>query len=172
METLIDSMYRKRFGIAKSSSYYEQEYICDCGGKYHHIACCFKDNENVLSFGMNYFLNSSFGNRYMIHAEHDAIKKLPNNNSNKRKNINMLVLRFTKTNKLCMSRPCLQCLQYMLKLCPKKGYNIKNIYYSNNDGLIQKTTINKLLKENIHYSKSYYQKNYVTLEQYNNCEFL
>jgi cytidine deaminase len=171
MESLIYNMYRKRFGISKELTYFEQENICDCGGKYHHIACCFKDNDNILSFGINYFMNNSLGNKYMIHAEHDAIRKLPYNDK-RRKSINILVLRFTKTNKLCMSRPCLQCLQYMLKICPKKGYNVKNIYYSTNNGNIEKTKINKLMKENIHYSKSYYQKNFVTLPQYSgslNC---
>jgi cytidine deaminase len=85
---------------------------------------------------------NNIGKLYMIHAEHDAIIKLPY--TKKQISINLLVVRFTKNGKLCMSRPCNQCIQNMYKLAPKKGYIIKNIYYSTEDEKIQKTTLNKL----------------------------
>ena len=38
----------------------------------------------------------------------------------------------------------------------QKGYKIKNIYYSDNDGAIVKTTLNKLQNDDqIHYSRFY-----------------
>jgi hypothetical protein len=40
----------------------------------------------------------------------------------------------------------------------QKGYKINNIYYSDNDGAIVKTTLNKLKDDDqIHYSR-YYRK--------------
>ena len=39
----------------------------------------------------------------------------------------------------------------------KKGYKIQNIYYSDNDGNIIKTTLNSLKNEEHHYSRFYRQ---------------
>lgn len=97
---------------------------------------------NILSFGENYFLTNNIGKLYMIHAEHDAINNLPY--TKKKQNINLLVVRFTKNNKLCMSKPCEQCIKNIYKLAPKKGYNVKNIYYSTEDENITKTTLTRL----------------------------
>ena len=97
---------------------------------------------NILSYGQNYYTTNTIINN--IHAEHDAINKLPY--SRKQKNINILVLRFKKDKKLCMSRPCSLCIEKMLVLFPQKGYIIKDIYYSTNDEMIEKTTLSKLNK--------------------------
>jgi cytidine deaminase len=99
---------------------------------------------NILSFGQNYFLTNTIGNIYTIHAEHDAVNKLPY--TKKKKTINMLVVRFTKNNKLCMSKPCEQCIENIHKFAPKKGYIVKNIYYSTGNEEIKKTTLYKLKK--------------------------
>jgi cytidine deaminase len=97
---------------------------------------------NVLSFGQNHYVCNS--KTVTIHAEHDAINKLPY--KRKKENINMLVLRFTKNYKLCMSKPCDQCINNMVNLFPKKGYIIKDIYYSNTEGNIEKTTLKKIIQ--------------------------
>jgi deoxycytidylate deaminase len=96
----------------------------------------------ILSYGQNHFLTNKIGSIYTIHAEHDAINKLPY--SEKQTNINLLVVRFTKNNKLCMSKPCEQCIRNMIILSPRKNYNIKNVYYSLNDESIKKTTLTRL----------------------------
>jgi cytidine deaminase len=100
---------------------------------------------NILSFGENYFMTNNIGKLYMIHAEHDAINNLPY--TKKRQTINLLVVRFTKNNKLCMSKPCDKCIQNIYKLAPKKGYIVKNIYYSTEDENIEKTTLNRLRRQ-------------------------
>jgi cytidine deaminase len=95
-----------------------------------------------------------------VHAEEDAINKLkPNpkmskNNKNLEK-VDMLVIRFSRNNKLQESKPCANCIQHIKQLPYKKGYKIKNIYYSNNNGDIVKTTLSKLENEELHYSKFY-----------------
>jgi ribosomal protein L28 len=101
-----------------------------------------KINGNILSFGENHYMANNIGDLYTIHAEHDAINNLPY--TKKRQNINMLVVRFTKNKKLCMSKPCNQCIKNISKFAPKKGYIVKNIYYSTEEETIHKTTLNRL----------------------------
>ncbi len=100
---------------------------------------------NILSFGQNHYPCN--GKTDTIHAEHDAINKLPFKRNNDKTKINMLVLRFTKNFKMCMSKPCDQCINNMVHLFPKKGYIIKDIYYSNTEGNIEKTTLDKIVKK-------------------------
>lgn len=103
-------------------------------------------NGKIISFGQNHYLTNSIGNIYTIHAEHDAIRNLPY--TRKQTTINLLVVRFTKNNKLCMSKPCDQCISNIYKQAPKKGYIVKNIYYSTEDETIIKTTLTRSLKKN------------------------
>jgi hypothetical protein len=46
----------------------------------------------------------------------------------------------------------------MKKLPTKKGYKIQNIYYSDNEGNIIKTSLQNLENEEKHYSSYYRQK--------------
>lgn len=47
----------------------------------------------------------------------------------------------------------------MMKTLPqKKGYRIRNIYYSDNNGAIVKTNIGRLETEELHYSRSSIRK--------------
>ena len=94
-----------------------------------------------------------------IHAEQSAITKLiPLKNKKKSENINILVIRLSKKNKLQSSKPCNNCIKYM-KISPeKKGYKIKNVYYSNGEESIIKSTLLDLENEEQHYSR-YYRHN-------------
>ncbi len=106
----------------------------------------------ILSYGINY-IGDSKGINPGIHAEVDALNKLNNIKSkNKLQNINLIVIRLSKKNKLQSSKPCINCLNTLNHLPKKKGYRIKNIYYSNHDDTIIKTTITDLLNENCHVS--------------------
>lgn len=141
MEPLVDIMYKKRFNLQSSD-------IQPCciyeNTTFFHMACCFEGGK-VLSFGQNHFpLYSEYYKTptCSIHAERDAINKLPK--IRKKKKINMLVLRFTKSKQLTMSLPCKKCIDNMRTLFPKKGYIVQNIYYSNYDGSIQKTNLSKI----------------------------
>ena len=107
----------------------------------------------ILSFGVNQ-LGDTDGNTPGIHAECDAISKLiPLKPRKKLENINLLVIRLSPKNKIQCSKPCYNCIKTMKNLPPKIGYKIKNIYYSDSNGNIVKTTIKALEKEEKHYSQ-------------------
>jgi cytidine deaminase len=114
----------------------------------------------ILSYGFNRMGDVS-GSIPGIHAEHDAINKLKPLKRNKRRlePIHLLVVRFSKNNKLQNSKPCTNCIQVIKQLPEKKGYKIKNIYYSNDNGDIIKSNITKLENDEQHFSK-YYKKIY------------
>lgn len=113
---------------------------------------------NILSFGFNR-MGDINGIEPGIHAEHDAINKLkPLDKKKKLEPINLLVIRFSKNNKIQSSKPCANCIQTMKTLPQKKGYKIKNIYYSNDYGEIVKSSIKNLETEGLHYSRFYRRK--------------
>lgn len=113
---------------------------------------------NILSFGFNR-MGDINGNEPGIHAEHDAINKLkPLERKKKLEPINLLVIRFSKNNKLQNSKPCAVCIQTMKTLPQKKGYKIRNIYYSNDNGEIVKSNFKTLENDDLHYSRFYRQK--------------
>ena len=113
---------------------------------------------NILSFGFNRTGDSN-GHSAGVHAEHDAINKLKPLYKKKRLvPINILVIRVSKSNKLQNSKPCANCIQVMKNLPEKKGYIIKNVYYSNDNSEIVKSSLKILEKEELHYSRYYKKK--------------
>ncbi len=117
-----------------------------------------QNKARILTYGFN--RNGDIDGKYPgIHAEHDAINKLkPINRKKYLQNVNLLVIRLTKNNKLQQSKPCAICIRIMKTLPQKKGYKIKNIYYSNINGEIIKSNLTILENEELHYSKFYKQK--------------
>lgn len=109
---------------------------------------------NILSYGVNK-MGDTEGLKPGIHAEHDALLKLIPNKKRKLKNINLLVIRVSGKNKLQSSKPCNNCIQMMRRLSIKKGYKIQNVYYSDNNENIVKTTLYALDNEEKHYSRYY-----------------
>ena len=88
------------------------------------------------------------------HAEIDAINHLPPQpNKHKLIKIDLLVIRTTNHANIRMSKPCYHCIIQMHTLPQKKGYLINNIYYSNENGIINKTTLPKIIKEDIYISR-------------------
>jgi hypothetical protein len=73
-------------------------------------------------------------------------------------NVNILVIRISGKNKLQSSKPCVNCIEIMKSLPPKLGYNIQNVFYSNDNGDIVKSSLTKLDNEEKHYSRFYRQK--------------
>jgi cytidine deaminase len=155
MDSIIENMYRKRFGISKEDDIKNTKpSCCHCGTQFYHMACCIKGNVssgkvNILSFGENKYSPSTNleSVRSSIHAEQNAINKLPYTKNPIK--INMVVLRFTKKYTLSMSKPCRKCLHHMTNFSPKKGYIIKNVYYSTSDNKIIKTNLSSLCGKNI-----------------------
>jgi hypothetical protein len=112
----------------------------------------------ILSFGMNQ-MGDTDGKKPGIHAEHDALNKLqPLKCKRRLVSINILVIRLSMKNTLQSSKPCNNCIETMKKLPTKKGYKIQNIYYSDNEGNIIKTSLQNLENEEKHYSSYYRQK--------------
>ena len=94
-----------------------------------------------------------------VHAEHDAINKLKPIKYKKRlQDINILVVRMSRNNKIQSSKPCENCIKLMNILPPKKGYRIKHIYYSDNNGNIVKSNLKILENEDLHYSRFFRKK--------------
>lgn len=168
MNNIMETMFLKRFCLPsntdldhfKSNNMVANKCIC---GNYFHVSCVFQGKYNILSIGMNKYADVD-GTMPSIHAEHDAILRLPclkNRNKNKKKlvKINLLVIRFLKTYTLANSKPCYKCIQNMIDIPKKRGYKIEDIYYSENDKTIIKTNINKLLNEPVHHVSSYYRNN-------------
>ena len=112
----------------------------------------------ILSYGVNQ-MGDPKGIEPGVHAEYDAIRKLmPLKRKKKLENINILVIRINGKNKLQSSKPCVYCIETMKNLPPKLGYSIKNVFYSNNEGDIVKTSLRQLDNEEKHYSRFYTQK--------------
>ena len=112
----------------------------------------------ILSFGVNQ-MGDSNGITPGVHAEQDALDKLiPLRKKKKKDSINLLVIRWSTKNKLQSSKPCSNCIETMKTLPQKKVYKIENIYYSDEEGNIIKTTLNKLDSEEKHYSKYFRRK--------------
>jgi hypothetical protein len=110
---------------------------------------------NIISYGVNK-MGDTNGIVPGIHAEHDAIRKLPKLRRNKRQQqISILVIRVSVKNRLLLSKPCCNCINIMKTIPEKKGYKIKNIYYSDDNGNIIKTNLDILDNEEKHYSRFY-----------------
>lgn len=93
---------------------------------------------SILSIGVN------DENR---HAEVDAILKLKYRKDKLKHpiKISVLVIRVSTTGVLGMSRPCMHCTHALYSLPKKSGYIVKDVYYSDEDGNILKTTMTDLL---------------------------
>ena len=115
---------------------------------------------NILSYGFN-MMGDISGNQPGVHAEHDAINGLrPLRRKKHLQNVNILVIRVSKNNKLQNSKPCANCIETMRVLPQKKGYRIRNIYYSNENGEIIKSSLQNLEKEELHYSRFFRRNKY------------
>ncbi len=97
-----------------------------------------------------------------VHAEANAIANLPQRPRKKNlTKINILVIRTSQTGKLGISKPCVKCLYDLSTTPQKKGYIVKDIFYSNIDGQIEHTTLKQLIDNgNYHISRFYKLRNY------------
>lgn len=87
-----------------------------------------------------------------VHAEEDALHKYickRKKDTKKRPKIDLLVIRIADNGTLKNSKPCLHCMM-ALKSYNNKEVNIRNIYYSNDDGEIEHIKFNKLFDNRHH----------------------
>jgi len=97
------------------------------------------------------------------HAEANAINNLPSRPNNRKhlKKIDIIVIRTSQTGKIGMSKPCIKCIIDMTTLPPKRGYIIKNIFYSDVSGRIVGISLKKLIDEGeFHVSRFYKTHNF------------
>ena len=131
-------------------------------GNCHHIACIFETNNiyNKLCIGINSHITGK--NVGTIHAEIKAINNLPPcpNNKKKKKKIDIFIIRTSNTGKIGMSKPCINCIIEMSSLHKKRGYQIKNVAYTDINGEIINSTLIKLLSGDFHISRYYKTHNY------------
>jgi len=157
LENLAYSMAKKRIynnnDLWKSSRKKIKNVYC-------HAAVIFRGNPkrgcDIMTYGMNMHLNIPYNRT--IHAEADAIHRLPLiRGSKKLQPIHICVIKTTRTGKLGNSKPCVHCIQQMINEAPKKGYKIEWIYYSKNDGSIEKCKLNKFMETQILFVSSFYK---------------
>jgi hypothetical protein len=97
----------------------------------HHIATILNFDivgTNSLRFAWN-------GSNYGTHAEMAVLQQLPCNFSKRVIPIDILVIRTTATGDLRNSKPCAKCLKHMARIEINR-YRIRNIFYSDDDGII------------------------------------
>jgi hypothetical protein len=95
------------------------------------------EKNNILNYATGYNNMRVYHKECSTHAEVDAINKLPIlRNNNKLCRVSLMVIRVNRSGNLSSSMPCTNCANYMKTVAVKKGYKIKNIYYSTVDGKI------------------------------------
>lgn len=168
--TLFESLYNKRFCLpsntAANKAIIQKNCLC---GNYNHIACIFLGRgENlisgkkisILSYGTNQYADVE-GNSPTVHAEYDAIAKLPPLDRRNTRNLyicNIFVTRLSKTNKRGISKPCHECIRNLSVLPELKGYRIKNVYYTDREeNIVKERLIHLVEQKNPHYSR-YHRK--------------
>lgn len=120
-----------------------------------------RNTSTFLSLARNYPNETNKG-LPSFHAEYNAINKLLHK-PNKPKQVDLLVIRITKSGILGNSRPCKYCLEY-LKNLSQIGINIKNVYYSNEIGCINREGFIQMFtgkKQHVSsgYRRTFYKKN-------------
>jgi hypothetical protein len=108
----------------------------------------------VLSYGTNTYnptLNS-------LHAERVALDNLPSIPRNRRKlvNVSLFVARTNRSGVAGNSKPCEHCIYDLLRIAPTRGYVVRNVHYTDANGCIVSTTLNRIHSEgNFHVTKFY-----------------
>lgn len=133
MDKLVSTLVQKRRGVKEIGM------STRLLGKLHsfHAAAIFPHGKPcyILSYGENQPRKI----RHTVHAEANAIEKLYVDFSRSKKRmkiIDILVIRTSKTGCIGNSKPCFDCVKYMYYTPPKKGYEIRDVYYSNARGEI------------------------------------
>jgi deoxycytidylate deaminase len=93
----------------------------------HKHSACLLHGERVFAYGINKIYKSNDVVKVSIHAEIDA---LINIKMNRRKGMDIFIIRMSKKNKLANSRPCNSCIDKL------KENGLRKAYYSNSEGNI------------------------------------
>lgn len=112
---------------------------------------------SLVNYGENHYKRFDMEFMSSIHAEINAMNKLPYLPRHKRpKKVDLLVIRVNKGGSMGNSKPCIHCILQLKRYLPIKGYHLDTIYYTTTDGIIKGEKFNDLLhEENPHFSKFY-----------------
>jgi hypothetical protein len=120
-----------------------------------------------VALGENSIREARRGCGYSLHAEMDAIRKLPPlRMRGRKKEITLLVIRIDRHGNLKNSAPCFKCLEYIKRVNCTTSYSIKEVCYSDENGnIVIKKAIDLInakvkhislrFRKNIHESKLY-----------------
>jgi hypothetical protein len=90
-----------------------------------------------VAYGENSVREARTGCCYTLHAEMDAIRRLPPCiKKGHRKEIDLVVIRIDRHGCLKNSRPCSMCIKHMWQLNRTSSYRLQSICYSNEHGNI------------------------------------
>ena len=165
MDLLIEKLCKQRLCLPSNSDInlirkgFIKNNINYCGDS-NHIACIFdsksKSISKIFSRGINKYNSNSVNT---VHAEVNAIMNLPSRAKKKcYQKIDICVIKVSSCCKIGISKPCIKCIIDMSILPQKKGYIVKNIYYSDHDGSITSVTLKNLINEGNCYTSRYYRK--------------
>ncbi len=102
-----------------------------------------------VDYGISQYrgINSNVNNT--LHAEIAVLNKC-----RFRGKVSLVVLRLNSSGNLDSSKPCYHCLK---SISQHRNIRVKNVYYSNSDGTITKTSLSKLLFEEDYHITSYHR---------------
>lgn len=104
--------------------------------------------QNELSRGNNQFMFVMRNGKRQVdtlHAEIDAMNKLPHNSSKRLIQVNMYVIRLGNHGKLANSKPCQNCVTLLANGLTQKGYKLRYVNYSDEQGEISTIAFNRLV---------------------------
>lgn len=151
---IVDVLVTKRLSIVKLDPNYRTNI-------YRHIACFLHGSQGGMkkvTTGENSQREAWKGCKYGTHAEVDALNHLPPPQELKayKKTINLIVIRIDLNGNLKNSKPCFKCIEYLRKI---RGYKLRYVYYSDDNGNILMEKFNDLLNsENKHVSRRFRTK--------------
>lgn len=106
----------------------------------HHMCMFFNTKTNKMSIGENIMLRTDVTK----HAEMTALDRLQRLcTRNRVETYDIVVIRVSRTGTLGSSRPCLHCIQAMLK---HPRVRVRNVYYSTNTGVIVREKLSEMLE--------------------------
>lgn len=105
-----------------------------------HISAIFiyiKKIPSIISTGTNNCRGDNYGMHGSYHAEIDAVRKLSKRNKNKKlMRVHLLIAKTSISHKWGNSKPCIKCLNDLMILPPLYGYEVDNIYYTTDTGIL------------------------------------
>jgi cytidine deaminase len=107
---------------------------------------------------MEYIMKYNIGfNNKKKHAEVSSLTNM-NMLNLENKSLTMIVLRINKSGKLCSSKPCDNCINFMNKMTKKFNFILNTIYYSTESGTLERSSLYELINDKNKYVSTRFKK--------------